>query len=41
MKNNHPPAFCLTYRNHIISTKQSLSINPTIFFSFKHSPFII
>ena len=41
MKNNHNPAFCLTYRNHIISTKQSLSINPTIFFSFKHSPFII
>ncbi|MEE0336145.1 MAG: hypothetical protein U0I89_02460 [Prevotella sp.] len=41
MKNNHNPAFCLTYRNHIISTQLSLSFIPTIFSSFKRIPFII
>lgn len=29
MKNNHNPAFCLTHRNHIISTQQSLSFIST------------
>lgn len=29
MKNDHNPALCLIYRNHIISTQQSLSFTPT------------
>ena len=29
MKNNLNPAFCLTHRNHIISTQQSLSFIST------------
>gem|GEM_PF-3134954 len=35
MKNNHNPAFCLTYRNHIISTQQSLSFISTHYYPVK------
>ena len=34
MKNNHNPAFCLTYRNHIIST-------PAIYFFQSYYLFIL